>query len=49
METLRSRISELEKAAEMMAQTPMGNQSQQASEGNQTADDVVDADSKMKQ
>ena len=39
----------LEKAAEMMAQTPMGNQSQQASEGNQTADDVVDADSKMKQ
>ena len=49
IETLRSRISELEKAAEMMAQTPMGGQSQQASEGNQTADDVVDADSKMKQ
>ena len=49
METLRNRISELEKAAEMMAQTPMGGQSQQASEGNQTADDVVDADSKMKQ
>ena len=45
IETLRSRISELEKAAEMMAQTPMGGQSQQASEGNQTADDVVDADS----
>ncbi len=45
METLRNRISELEKAAEMMAQTPMGGQSQQASEGNQTADDVVDADS----
>ncbi len=49
METLRNRISELEKAAEMMAQTPMNGQSQQASEGNQTADDVVDADSKMKQ
>ena len=48
IETLRSRISELEKAAEMMAQTPMGGQSQQASEGNQTADDVVDADSTPK-
>ena len=48
METLRNRISELEKAAEMMAQTPMGGQSQQASEGNQTADDVVDADSTPK-
>ena len=48
METLRSRISELEKAAEMMAQTPMGGQAQQSSEGNQTADDVVDADSKDK-
>ncbi len=45
METLRNRISELEKAAEMMAQTPMGGQTQQSSEGNQTADDVVDADS----
>ncbi len=48
METLRNRISELEKAAEMMAQTPMGGQAQQSSEGNQTADDVVDADSKDK-
>jgi len=44
METLRTRIGELEKAAEMMSQTPMGDQTQQgASEGNQTADDVVDA------
>ena len=53
IETLRTRLGELEKAAEMMAQTPMGGQSQQNSgetaEGQQTADDVVDADSKMKQ
>ena len=49
LETLRTRLNELEKAAEMMAQTPMGDQTQQSSEGNQTADDVVDADSKMKQ
>ena len=53
IETLRTRLGELEKAAEMMAQTPMGGQSQQnpgeTAEGQQTADDVVDADSKMKQ
>ena len=55
MDTLRSRISELEKAAEMMAQTqtgaaPSGNAGTDGgtAEGQQTADDVVDADSKMK-
>ena len=51
METLRTKIGELEKAAEMMAsmqsnKTQSGAQPEQ--EGNQTADDVVDADSKMK-
>ncbi len=55
MDTLRSRISELEKAAEMMAQTqtgkaPSGDAGTDGgtAEGQQTADDVVDADSKMK-
>jgi len=51
LETLKNRIGELEKAAEMMAQTPTGDKSQQAgaeAEGQQTADDVVDADSHMK-
>lgn len=49
--TLRTRIGELEKAAEMMANTPSGAQAQ----GNSTSDtssnnndDVIDADSKMK-
>jgi len=51
METLRTRIGELEKAAEMMAQTQTGDKSAQAgakAEGQETADDVVDADSTMK-
>lgn len=51
IETLKKRIGELEKAAEMMAHTPTGNGPQAqagSSEGNQTADDVVDADSKDK-
>lgn len=51
LETLKNRIGELEKAAEMMAQTPTGDKTQQAApeaEGQQTADDVVDADSHMK-
>lgn len=48
--TLKSRISELEKAAAMMAQTPTGKAPQDGAkpEGHETADDVVDADSKMK-
>ena len=48
IETLRTRLSELEKAAEMMARTQTAGKSAQAEEGNQTADDVVDADSKDK-
>ena len=55
METLKSRISELEKAAEMMAQTQTGKSTSGeggsdggTAEGQETADDVVDADSKMK-
>lgn len=52
METLRNKIGELEKAAEMMAsmqQTQTGDKTaQETKEGEQTADDVVDADSKMK-
>lgn len=50
METLKTRIGELEKAAEMMAQTSTGKTAQASAseEGNQTADDVVDADSKPK-
>lgn len=51
METLKTRIGELEKAAEMMAQTQTGDKSAQAgakAEGQETADDVVDADSTMK-
>ncbi len=50
METLRNKIGELEKAAEMMA-SMQSNKTQSGApeqEGNQTADDVVDADSKMK-
>ena len=50
IETLRSKIGELEKAAEMMA-SMQSNKTQsgaQPEEGNQTADDVVDADSTMK-
>lgn len=46
-ETLKTRLSELEKAAEMMASTPRGAAAEgtgQSQEGNQTADDVVDAD-----
>lgn len=52
VETLRKRIGELEQAAEMMARTQTGNKSAQADqtkgEGNETADDVVDADFKDK-
>ena len=52
METLKNKIGELEKAAEMMAsmqQTQTGDKAaQETKEGEQTADDVVDADSKMK-
>jgi len=50
METLRTKIGELEKAAEMMA-SMQSNKTQSGApneEGNQTADDVVDADSTMK-
>ena len=50
METLKNKIGELEKAAEMMA-SMQSNKTQsgaQEQEGNQTADDVVDADSTMK-
>jgi molecular chaperone DnaK len=53
--TLKSRLDELEKAAEMMAQTQTGKSAQGTSgsdaphaEGQETADDVIDADSKMK-
>ena len=53
--TLKSRLDELEKAAEYMAQTQTGKSSQGTegsdgghAEGHETADDVVDADSKMK-
>ena len=50
METLRTKIGELEKAAEMMASMQSNKTQSGASseEGNQTADDVVDADSTMK-
>ena len=50
METLRTKIGELEKAAEMMASMQSGKTQSGAEqpEGNQTADDVVDADSTMK-
>ena len=48
IDTLRTRLSELEKAAEMMAHTQTGAKPQDSGEGNQTADDVVDADSKPK-
>ncbi len=50
IETLKQRITELEQAAQMMASMPSNNKPQDSgsSEGNQTADDVVDADSKMK-
>ncbi len=51
IETLKKRIAELEQAAQMMASMPSNNKPQgdgTSSEGNQTADDVVDADSKMK-
>ena len=49
IETLRSKIGELERAAEMMASMQNGKtQSGAEAEGNQTADDVVDADSTMK-
>ncbi len=55
IETLKSRLNELEKAAEMMAQTQTGKSAQgdagqdaPHAEGHETADDVVDADSKMK-
>ena len=48
--TLRTRIGELEKAAEMMANTPSGAQAQGNSTSDTSAnnDDVIDADSKMK-
>ena len=49
--TLRTRIGELEKAAEMMANTPSGAQAQGNSTSdtsNNNNDDVIDADSKMK-
>ncbi len=55
IETLKTCLSELEKAAEMMAQTQTGKTAQgdtgsdaPHAEGHETADDVVDADSKMK-
>ena len=55
IETLKTRLNELEKAAEMMAQTQTGKSAQGAAgsdgatqEGHETADDVVDADSTMK-
>ena len=55
LETLKSKIGELEKAAEMMAgmqtndgKTQSGAQGEGTEEGQQTAEDVVDADSKMK-
>lgn len=54
IETLKTRLGELEKAAEMMAQTQTGKGAQAGStsdvhqEGHETADDVVDADSTMK-
>ena len=49
IETLRTKIGELERAAEMMASMQSGKtQSGAEAEGNQTADDVVDADSTMK-
>ncbi len=55
IETLRKRIAELEQAAQMMASMPSNNKPQGSgsdgsatTEGNQTADDVVDADSKTK-
>lgn len=52
IETLKKRIGELEQAAEMMARTQATNKSAQAdqtkAEGNETADDVVDADFKDK-
>ncbi len=52
IETLKKRIGELEQAAEMMARTQATNKSAQADqtkgEGNETADDVVDADFKDK-
>ncbi len=50
IETLKTRINELEQAAAMMANMPSNNKAQEGatSEGNETADDVVDADSKMK-
>ena len=55
IETLKNRLSELEKAAEYMAQTQTGKSAQGSTgsdaphaEGQETADDVVDADSKMK-
>ena len=50
IETLKNKIGELEKAAEMMA-SMQSNKTQSGApseEGNQTADDVVDADSTMK-
>ena len=48
--TLRTRIGELEKAAEMMANTPSGAQAQgnSTSDTSNNNDDVIDADSKMK-
>ncbi|MCQ2792886.1 MAG: molecular chaperone DnaK [Bacilli bacterium] len=50
IETLKNRINELEQAAAMMAQTQTGKSAQESpkAEGQETADDVVDADSKMK-
>ena len=49
---MKKRIGELEQAAEMMARTQATNKSAQADqtkgEGNETADDVVDADFKDK-
>ncbi|MDY4819405.1 MAG: molecular chaperone DnaK [Bacilli bacterium] len=48
--TLKTRIGELEKAAEMMANTPSGAQAQgnSTSDTSNNNDDVIDADSKMK-
>ena len=48
--TLITRIGELEKAAEMMANTPSGAQAQgnSTSDTSNNNDDVIDADSKMK-
>ncbi len=50
IETLKNRLNELEQAAAMMANMPSNNKPQDGvkPEGSETADDVVDADSTVK-